>query len=197
MSEPFFYKYIAKPLIFIYTKIILRPKIIGIENIPKTGRVILAGNHTHNLDSVMIAAINKRVIHFLAKDDLLKGLKKIIFKNMGIIPVNRKIHDKGALNKAINILNEDKVIGIFPEGTTNKTNDIILPFKIGAVKMASDTNTPIIPFVITGNYKLYNNNLCIEFLKPIKILPQDDLNEYNKKLMSIISQKIKEKRNKK
>ena len=197
MSEPFFYKYIAKPLIFIYTKIILRPKIIGIENIPKTGRVILAGNHTHNLDSVMIAAINKRVIHFLAKDNLLKGPKKIIFKNMGIIPVNRKIHDKDALNKAINILNEDKAIGIFPEGTTNKTNDIILQFKIGAVKMASDTNTPIIPFVITGNYKLYNNNLCIEFLKPIKISPQDDLNEYNKKLMSIISQKIKEKRNKK
>lgn len=48
MSEPFFYKNIVKPLIFIYTKIALRPKIIGIEHIPKTGRVILAGNHTNN-----------------------------------------------------------------------------------------------------------------------------------------------------
>ena len=49
---------------------------------------------------------------------------------MGIIPVNRKIHDKNALNSAIDILNENKVIGIFPEGTINKTKDIfLLPFK--------------------------------------------------------------------
>lgn len=142
----------------------------------------------------MIAAINKRVIHFLAKDDLIKGPKKIIFKNMGIIPVNRSIHDKDALDKAINILNEDKIIGIFPEGTVNKTNNIILPFKIGAVKMASDTNTPIIPFVITGNYKLFNNNLCIEFFKPIKIPKNNDLTKYNENLMNIISEKLKEKR---
>ena len=194
MKEPFFYRFIAKPLILIYTKIALRPKIIGIDNIPKTGRVVLAGNHTNNLDSVVIAAVNKRVVHFLAKDSLLKKKKKIIFKNMGIIPVNRSIHDKDALSNAINVLNEDKVIGIFPEGTTNKTKEIILPFKIGAVKMASITKSCIVPFVITGNYKLFNNHLCIEFLKPIKIPNNNDLTEYNEKLMSIISGKIKEKR---
>lgn len=194
MKEPFFYSYIAKPIIYIYTKIFLRPKVIGKSYIPKKGSVILAGNHTNNLDSVVLAAINKRVIHFLAKDSLLKGIKKIIFKNMGIIPVNRSIHDKNALNNAINVLNDGKVIGIFPEGTINKTNDIIIPFKIGAVKMASITNSEIVPFVITGNYKLFNNNLCIEFLEPIKIPKDKDLTEYNIKLMSIISEKLKEKR---
>ena len=150
MKEPFFYRFIAKPLIFIYTKIALKQKIIGIEYIPKTGRIVLAGNHTNNLDSVMIAAINKRVVHFLAKDSLLKGPKKLIFKNMGI--------------------------------------------KIGAVKMASITSSQIVPFVITGSYKLFNNNLCIEFLNPIKIPKSTDLTEYNEKLMSIISEKLKEKR---
>ena len=194
MKEPFFYRFIAKPLIFIYTKIALRPKIIGIEYIPKTGRVVLAGNHTNNLDSVMTAAINKRVVHFLAKDSLLKGPKKLIFKNMGIIPVNRSIHDKDALSKAIDALNNEMVIGIFPEGTVNKTEKIILPFKIGAVKMASITSSQIVPFVITGSYKLFNNDLCIEFLNPIKIPKSTDLTEYNEKLMSIISEKLKEKR---
>ena len=92
-------------------------------------------------------------------------------------------------------LNEGKVIGIFPEGTTNKTKDIILPFKIGAVKMASETNTKIIPFVITGKYKLFNNKLTIEFLQSIKIPKVNDLTEYNEKLMNIISEKLKEKRN--
>ncbi len=194
MKEPLFYRFIAKPLIVVLIRVFYRPKVIGIEKIPKTGRIILAGNHTNNLDSVMISAINKRVVHFLAKDSLLKGLKGLIFRHMAIIPVNRSIHDKDALNKAIEALNEEKVIGIFPEGTTNKTNNLILPFKIGAVKMASETNTKIIPFVISGKYKLFNNKLCIEFLDSISISKKEDLTKDNEKLMKIISEKIKEKR---
>lgn len=190
MKEPLFYKYIAKPLIIFYVKIFLRPKVIGIDNIPKKGSVVLAGNHTNNLDSVMIAAINKRVVHFLAKDSLLKGWKKIIFSGMAIIPVNRKIHDKDALINAVTALNNGLVVGVFPEGTINRTNDIIMPFKYGAVKMASETSSPIIPFIITGSYKLFNNNLRIEFLKPINIPKEEDLTIYNQKLMNIISKKL-------
>ena len=194
MNETRFYRFIAKPLIVVYTKIFLRPKVIGIDNIPKKGSVVLAGNHTNNLDSVMLVGINKRVVHFLAKDSLLKGWKKIIFKGMGIIPVNRNIHDKEALNMAIEALREDKLIGIFPEGTINRTDDIILPFKYGAVKMASITNSLIVPFVITGSYKLFNNNLKIEFLKPIKVEKEDGLTTYNNELMNIISDKLRKER---
>ena len=191
MKEPLFYKYIAKPLIYIYVNILLRSKVIGIEKIPSSKRVILAGNHKNNLDSVLLVGINKRVIHFLAKDSLVKGWKKLIFNHMGIIPVNRSIHDKNALSKAIELLNENKAIGIFPEGTTNKTKEIILPFKIGAVKMASITETEIIPFVITGEYNIFKNNLCIEFLDSIKVPKILDLTEYNIKLMNAISENIK------
>ena len=192
MREPFFYRFIAKPLIIIYIRVLLRPKIIGIDNIPKKGRVILAGNHTNILDSVMLAAINKRVVHFLAKDSLLKGWKKIIFSGMGIIPVNRSIHDKDALNNAIEYLNNDKMIGIFPEGTINRTKDTIIPFKYGAVKMASEANAPIIPFVITGNYRLFKNKLKVEFLEPMRIPKEEDLTTYNQNLMNIISEKLNE-----
>ena len=52
----------------------------------------------------------------------------------------------------IDTLKEDKVIGIFPEGTINRTDDIIMPFKIGAVKMAYETNSEIVPFAITGDF---------------------------------------------
>ena len=124
----------------------------------------------------------------------MKGFKKLIFKNMGIIPVNRSIHDKNALNNAINALKDNKVIGIFPEGTINRTDDIVMPFKIGAVKMTYETNTLLVPFTITGNYKLFKNNLTIEFLKPYKI-KSDNLTKENEKLMNIISKKLIEKRN--
>ena len=183
-SEPRFYILIAKPILYIFVKFFIRPKIIGLDKIPKKGRIVLAGNHTNNLDSVMLVGIIPRVIHFMAKDSLYKGIKKILFSNMGIIPVNRKIHDKNSLYKAIELLNEDKVIGIFPEGTINRTNNIILPFKIGAVKMAHDTNSQIIPFTIKGKY--FSSNLKIEFLDPIKIKDENDLTQENKRLENII-----------
>ena len=65
-----------------------------------------------------------------------------------------------------------------------------MPFKIGAVKMANDTNTPIIPFIITGKYKIFNNKLKIEFLNPIKYKKIEDLTTYNEELMNIIRKKL-------
>lgn len=193
MKEPIFYRFIAKPLVTFPLRLFFHPKVIGLENIPKEGRAILAGNHTNNLDSPLLAFYSKRVIHFLAKDSLMKGWKKIIFKGMAIIPVNRSIHDHNALENAIKALEEEKLVGVFPEGTINRTDDIIMPFKIGAVKMASETGAPIIPFVITGEYGLFKKS-CIEFLKPIHIPKKDDLTEENKKLERIISKKLEEKR---
>ena len=190
MKEPILYKTL-RPLIVFLVKTLYKPEIIGTENIPKDGKIVLAGNHTNNLDCVLLISSTKRTIHFLAKDELTNGIKKGLFLNMGIIPVNRRIHDKNALQKAIDVLNDDKVIGIFPEGTINRTEETIIPFKIGAVKMASETNTKIVPFIITGEYKIGNKNLKLEFLEPIEIPKKDDLTEYNKELESIISKKLR------
>lgn len=191
MKEPLLY-HIVRPIITFLFRLIYRPTYIGLENIPKTGNYVLGGNHTNNFDCLLLISSTKRVIHFLAKDSLTKGFKKIIFNNIGIIPVNRTIHDKGALNNAINCLKENKVIGIFPEGTINRTKDIIMPFKIGCVKMAKDTNTPIIPFIITGQYKQFHHSITIEFLKPY--IPKSNLTDANQELMDIIKTKLKEKR---
>ena len=193
MKDPKFYRFFARPIITFLIKLVFRPKYLGLENIPKSGKIVLAGNHTNNIDCWLLISCTKRCIHFLAKDSLNKGLKGYMFRGMGIIPVNRKIHDKGALNNAINGLNEGKCIGIFPEGTINRTDDIIMPFKIGAVKMAYDTDSYIIPFTIKGKYKIFNNRLTVEFLKPFKPTHKD-LDIDNEKLMEIISNNLEESR---
>lgn len=171
--------------------ILFRPTYIGISNIPNEGRVVLAGNHTSNLDCLLLISSTKRTIHFLAKEELTKGLKGIIFKNMGLIPVNRRIHDKNALYSAEEVLKEDKVIGIFPEGTINKTEDIIMPFKIGAVKMSYDTNSRLIPFTITGRYRLFRKGPTLEFYEPYFV--KEELGLENDKLMKKIASELKEK----
>lgn len=185
MKDKFFYSFV-KPIVRFIIVLLFRPKVIGLDNIPKEGRVILAGNHTKWLDPVMLVAINKRQLHFLAKEELFHGITKFIVLGMGCIPVNRKIHDKDALESAYKTLEIDNVIGIFPEGTINRTDDVIMPFKMGAVKMSEKTNSPIVPFGITGKYKLFKRkSVRIEFFEPF--YAKDDLDIANKKLESIVS----------
>ena len=110
------------------------------------------------------------------------------FKAAGCIPVNRNGHDSEAKDAATEVLQSGGALGIFPEGTINRTEDIIMPFKFGAVKMASETHTPIIPFAITGKYKPFERNVKIQFLEPITV--SDNLEEANEKLMKIVSEEL-------
>lgn len=185
--EPILYR-VVRPIINILFKFFYQPTYLGLENIPKEGSVVLAGNHTNNFDCLLLISSTKRTIHFLAKDELLKGPKKVIFKNMGIIPVNRRIHDKEALIKAKKVLSQNQVIGIFPEGTFSKVKGQLLPFKIGAVKMAHDTNTKLVPFMITGTYKLLRKNITITFYPPYDVA--DDLGLENDKLRDFLQKEL-------
>ena len=190
--DKLFYK-MVKPITSFLFKILFRPTIRGIDNIPNDASCVLAGNHTKWLDPIMLMAISKRQVHFLAKKSLFKGPIGLIVKGMGAIPVDRSIHDKNALNNAINELNNNCVIGIFPEGTINKGNNLTLPFKIGAVKMAHDTNSYLVPFIITGKYKLFRKKITVEFLPKRKI--SSNLTLENEKLEKTVASKIGEYKN--
>ena len=186
--DTLFYR-IIRQIIKVLFKVLFHPTIKGVENIPKNENYVLAGNHTKWLDPIMLIAIIPKQVHFLAKDSLFKGITKPIVKGVGAIPVNRKIHDHQALESAIDTLKEKKVIGIFPEGTINREKKTkTLPFKIGAVKMAYETNTKIIPFVITGEYKIFSSSVTIEFLKPRNI--SEDLEKENQSLREAIEKRI-------
>ena len=120
---------------------------------------------------------------------MFKGIGKYYFKALGVIPVNRTIKDKSVIPSSVLALEEGKTISVFPEGTINKTDDVILPFKIGAVKIAKLTGVPIVPLVINGKYKIFGNQLEIKFLKPITII-DEDLELENEKLMNIFRKEL-------
>ena len=191
MKDVILYR-ITRPLIKVFMKIFFRPTYIGTELIPTDVNFILAGNHTSYLDPLLLMSSTNKTIHFLAKDSLAKGIKGLLFRSMGIIPVNRKIHDKNALKTAEEELLNEKVIGIFPEGTINRTEEVTIPFKIGAVKMAQDTDTLLVPFTITGKYKLFRNSVVIEFYSPYKV--KEDLTLENDRLRNFIGNELKRKK---
>ena len=183
----FLYK-VTRPILKLFISL-YKPIYINKKYIPKNSNYILAGNHTSYLDPILLASATNDEVHFFAKDSLYKGIKKTIFKGFGIIPVNRKIKDKSALKMGINYLNEGKVIGIFPEGTINRTNDLIMNFKYGAVKMSKETNTFIVPFAIKNRYKFLKKSVKIIFDKPYIV--KDDLEIENNKLMEKVKNMLK------
>lgn len=70
---------------------------------------------------------------------------------MGTIPVNRRIRDASALSEAQKVLDAGGIIGIFPEGSFNRTKETVMPFKPGAARMAARSHAALVPFAIRGN----------------------------------------------
>lgn len=190
VKEPFLYRLI-KPAAVALFSLIFRPRVYGKENIPVDGAVVLAGNHMKFWDCFMVMAATKRCVHFLAKSELFGNFfTKWFFTTAGIIPVHRNRKDKAALEDAEKYLNNGCVIGIFPEGTTKKADGELLPFKIGAVKMARDTNSAIVPFTVNGKYTPFKSTVEITFLKPF-YPKSDNLDEENEQLRNIVYNNLK------
>ena len=165
----FLYK-LMQPIFTIIFKIYYNPTIVNKEYIPKNGSAVIAGNHKHALDPILVDVCTKRVIHTLAKKDLHDGKFGWFFKAIGTIPVDLHAkHNKDALNCAIDYLNDGHLINLSPEGKRNYTKEILLPFKFGAVVMAKRTNCMIIPYSITGDYKFRSKNLKIVYGKPLDV----------------------------
>ena len=173
-------------------KLWYNPKIIGKENIPKKGRIIVAGNHIHIMDQCNLVISTKRNLHYMAKKEYFDGKFAWFFKMSGCIPVNRKIKDDNAKNQAIELLNQDYAIGLFPEGTRNRTKEKLLPFKYGTVSLAIKTDSYIVPFGISGTYKFRSKDLVIRIGKPFKVsgMSYENANELLvKKISSLIKNK--------
>lgn len=171
-----FFKAILVPIF----KFWYRPTIIGKENIPKDGPILIVGNHKHLYDQCLAIIATKRPIHYMAKKEYFDGRHAWFFKLVGCIPVDRSKKDNNATSLALEVLKNGYALGLFPEGTRNKTDQFLLPFKYGAVSMAHKTDSLIVPFGITGDYKFRSKNLTIRFGKPFKA--DDDLEKANKKL---------------
>ena len=190
----FWYNFLKLPLGLIF-KFYYPFKVKNEVNIPSEGPVIFCSNHIHIMDQCLTILLSKRPIHYMAKIEYFNNPKtKWFFKMVGCIPVNREIHDDYAKGRALDVLNKGLALGLFPEGTRNKTKDLLLPFKFGAVSLAKKTDATIIPMAITGEYKFRTKNLQITFGKPFKVGDMD-LEDANNKLYKEILKMIKESKN--
>ena len=178
-EKNFMYRFL-KPIYTVLLKILFRPQIIGKENIPKDGALIFAGNHKHAVDPTMVMMSTNRVVHYMAKEELFKGIHGWLFNKIGLIKVYRGKSNPQAVIEAEKILKNGGTVGIFPEGTRNRSKEELLKFRHGTVAIAQKTNTLILPFAIKGKYKLFRKGVILEFGKTIDVLKMDleEANEY-------------------
>ena len=144
---------IAIPIVSIYDHLKYNYHVIGRENIPEGGCVVIA-NHTQWADPVLVATAmgNKYPIVAMAKKELfaIKPLAPLI-SALGAFPVDRGTADIGAIKTALKSVKEGKKLLIFPEGTTkHKEGDAV---KEGAAMIAARTGAPVLPIYISENKK--------------------------------------------
>lgn len=179
------------PIMRVLFRIYYNPTIINKDVIPKEGPILIVGNHKHAYDQCPVIMATKRPIHYMAKKEYFDGKMAWFFRFVGCISVNRKIKDEEATKEALEILKDNGAVGLFPEGTRNKTKDVfLLPFKFGTVSMAKKTNATIVPFGITGDYKFRSKNLTIKFGTPFKVCDMP-LEEANEKLYKEVEKQMK------
>ena len=167
---------IAVFLVKIYYKIIFFAKVEGIENMPKSGSMILCANHKSFRDPILIAAFSPRRLKFLAKAELFKNnLFGWFLRSLGCVPVDRSSGDLKAMRTCIKLLNDDSVLMLFPEGTRSCVH--IDDVKSGALLFATKANVPIVPIGISNPNFLGKTKVVIG--KPICY---DEY--YNKKISS-------------
>ena len=193
MKNNFGYKLLT-PIMRVLFKIYYNPIIINKEYIPKKGSIVIACNHKHLFDQCLTIMATKRSINYMAKKEYFEGIYAPFFRFVGCIPVDRTKKDENSKKKALEVLNNDGAIGIFPEGTRNRNKKkLLLDFKYGAVSLAKKSDSYVIPCAVTGDYKFRSKNLMIKYGKPFKV---DDLTKANEKLYNEIEKIIKENLNK-
>lgn len=167
----------------------------GEENIPADGAFILAANHIHALDPLMIISHCPRTLHFMAKEELFKNpILAAFLKSMNAFPVKRQKSDKKALEYAKKIISLGWVLGIFPEGSRSK-DALPKAAKNGVSYIAAKTGADVLPVSI---YKTPGNGsrrplITIRFGRLIKNSELPFSKEYSSQNLKLASEIIMEK----
>ena len=158
-----FYRF-ARRLAAIFLRIVYRFDANGRENVPSSGPVILCSNHIHAIDAIVLAILCKRQVHFMAKKELFEILLLgPILRALGAFPVDRAGADLKAYRHTMDLLENEKVLGIFSQGTRTQEFDNV---KGGVAVFALKTSSPVVPVGISGTYRLFSR-VTVNFGPPI------------------------------
>ncbi|GAA3149147.1 lysophospholipid acyltransferase family protein [Planomonospora alba] len=153
--------WVVKAILSPFLHVIFRPWAEGVENVPKEGPVILAGNHLSFADHFFGALFLPRKVISLGKAEYFtgRGLKGMIsrafFSGVGTVPIDRSggKASEAALRTGLRILREGNVLGIYPEGTRSHDGRLYKG-KTGVARLALESRAPVIPWAMVNTFEM-------------------------------------------
>jgi 1-acyl-sn-glycerol-3-phosphate acyltransferase len=142
-------------------KVLFRPWVRGLENIPQDGAAILASNHLSFSDSIFLPLMVRRPVVFLAKSEYFTGkgikgaLSRWFFKGTGQLPIDRSggRASEAALNTGLRVLAQEQLLGIYPEGTRSPDGRLFRG-RTGIARMVLESKVPVLPVAMIDTEKV-------------------------------------------
>ncbi|TDC95159.1 1-acyl-sn-glycerol-3-phosphate acyltransferase [Saccharopolyspora aridisoli] len=142
-------------------KLFCRPRVEGVERVPREGGAILVSNHMAVADSFFMPLMMPRRVTFLAKREYFTGkgvrgkFKKAFFSGVGQVPIDRSsgAAAQAALDTGVRLLSEGKLLGVYPEGTRSPDGRLYKG-KTGVARMALESGMQVIPIAMFGTDKV-------------------------------------------
>ena len=167
--------------------VVFRPRAVGVEHIPETGPVLLVANHQSFSDSIFMPLLTPRPVKFLAKAEYFTGggfrgrLSAGFFKGVGSVPIDRagaKAAD-AALRTALRLLEQDQIVGLYPEGTRSPDGRLYKG-RTGAARIALTAGCPVLPCAISGTDKVQPTGKMLPKVHPVTVTfgPPLDFSRY-------------------
>jgi len=166
IHRPLEYRFVTRTIRILGT-LMFRPIVIGKENIPETGPVLIAPVHRSNVDFAFSVFMSRRKIFFIAKDSLfkIKPIGKFLL-HLGAFPVNRESADRDSMVASELVLQNGQALILFPEGT-RKEGPVIEELRDGAMFIAARTHSVVVPVGIGGSDKSMKPGT--KFPRPVRI----------------------------
>jgi 1-acyl-sn-glycerol-3-phosphate acyltransferase len=179
----------ARLITKIIFKILFKVEVINLSKVPVEGSALVCANHNTILDMFFLGYKLKRWIHWMAKEELFRNsIAAYVLRKLGAFSVKRGRGDVSSIKNAYKLLEDGKLVGIFPHGTRiDSTNIEKARVKSGAVMIAVNAGVPIVPATVSGSYKLFSR-MKIIFGDPFYIEKKEE--KFTKEEISDLSKDI-------
>jgi 1-acyl-sn-glycerol-3-phosphate acyltransferase len=167
---------VARSVVSFLFRMIWRPRITGLENVPRTGPVIIASNHLSFIDSVVLPLVLPRRVRFLAKAEYFEGTglrgraMALFFRLVDAVPVRRdgQRDSVSALRAALDVLREGVAFGIYPEGTRSRDGRLYRG-RTGVGWLALTSGALVVPVALTGTDMIQPIGRRVPRVRPLRV----------------------------
>ncbi len=148
---------------------LFRVQLDGVENVPASGPVLLAGNHTGFVDGPLLFLLAPRPPAMLAKAEIFLGPLDRVFRALGQIPVHRGTPDRAALKQGLAHLAAGGALGVFPEGT--RGSGAFDQIAEGLAYLAVRSGSPVVPVAVLGTQAAWQKGASLPKLRaPVRLV---------------------------